>query len=228
MGVFDNSVKIGLRVNDPGTDKSLSPPGSLSWGGITTVGALSGTTGVDCKLVHGDRWQQIIGNMTENYTGNVNTTIFQDWTILVMGTMNLTVLLGFNEIEMGPVNRTYFMIVNDTFLMDHNVTVPASFSFQVSMFANTVTLADQIGIVVGPQLAVACTLCMTVAALIDLEFKTMHAEFHPLHGDGKLVEMYAVEAKVKLHGDEAEVGAKTNVKASLNAGVDIDAGVPFT
>lgn len=166
--------------------------------------------------------------MTENYTGSVNTTIFQNWTILVVGTMNLTVVQGYNEVEMGPVNRTYFMIVNDTFLMDHNVTVPDSASFQVSMFANTLTIAEAIGIVVGPQLVVACTLCMTVAALIDLEYKTLHAEFHPLHGDGKVVELYAVEAKVKLHGDEAEVGAKTNVKVSANAGVDIDAGVPFT
>jgi hypothetical protein len=228
MSVFDNTVKIGRRVADPLTDKKLDSPGSLSWGGITGTSALAGTTGVDCKLIHGDRWQQILGNMTENYTGNVNTTIFQNWTIMVMGVMNLTVIQGYNEVEMGPVNRTYMMVVNDTFLMDHNVTVPASFAFQVAMFSNTLTIAEAMGICVGPQLALSCTLCATIAPLIDLEYKTMHAEYHLLHGDGKLVEMYAVEAKFKLHGDEAEVGAKTNVKASLNAGVDIDTGVPFT
>jgi hypothetical protein len=228
MGVFDNSVKVGRRVKDPLTDKKLAGSGSLSWGSITTVTGLAQTTGVDCKLVHGDRWQEILGNMNEHYTLNVNTTIDQNWTIQVNGIMNLTVVQGYNETELGPVNRTYWQVVNDTFLSDHNVTVPASASFQVSMFSNTVTIAEAIGIVVGPQLVLACTLCVTLALLVDLEYKTLHAEFHPLHGDGKLVELYAVEAKVKLHGDEAEVGAKTNVKASVNAGVDVDAGVPLT
>jgi len=228
MGVFDNSVKIGRRVKDPSTDRTLPGPGSLSFGGITTVGALAGTTGVDCKLVHGDRWQEIKGNMTEHYTLNVNTTIDQNWTIQVNQTMSLTVVMGFTEVQQGPVNRTYWQIVNDTFLMDHNVSVPDSASFSVSMYANTVTIAEAIGIVVGPQLALACSLCVTLAPLFDLEYKYLHAEFHLMHGDGKLIELYAVEAKVKLHGDEAEVGAKTNVKASLNAGVDLDAGTPFT
>ena len=83
MGVFDNSTKIGVRVQDPGTDRSLTPSGALSYPSINTPGALAGTTGIDCKLVHGDRWQQILGNMTENYAGNVNTNIAVDWTIVV-------------------------------------------------------------------------------------------------------------------------------------------------
>jgi hypothetical protein len=228
MGVFDNQTKVPRRVPDPLTDKKLGNSGSLPWGSFTSITGLAGTTGVDCKLVHGDRWQEIKGNMTEDYTGNVNTNITLNWTINVYAIMNLTVYQGYNEIEYGPVNRTYFQVVNDTFLMDHNVTVPDSASFTVAMFANTVTLAEQIGIVVGPQLALSVTLCVTLALLFDLEYKTLHAEFHPLHGDGKLVELYAVEAKVKLHGDEAEVGAKTNVKASVNAGVDVDAGTPLT
>ena len=228
MGVFDGQTKIGRRVPDPQTDKSLGNSASLPWSNYTSTTGLAGTTGIDCKLVHGDRWQEVQGNMTEHYTNNVKTTIDLDWTIQVNGVMNLTVMLGFNENEYGPVNRTYFMVVNDTFMMDHNVSVPDSSAFTVSMYANTVTIAEAVGIVVGPQLAMACTICLTLALAIDLEYKTLHAEFHPFHGDGKIVELYAVEAKVKLHGDEAEVGAKTNVKASLNAGVDIDAGTPFT
>ncbi len=59
MGVFAASTKITRAVADPGTDDTLPSPGALSWGGITGVSALAGTTGADAKLVTGDRWQQV-------------------------------------------------------------------------------------------------------------------------------------------------------------------------
>jgi hypothetical protein len=60
--VFGGSTKISRAVADPGTDKTLPSSGSLSWGGITGASAVAGTTGADCKLVNGDRWQQVNGN----------------------------------------------------------------------------------------------------------------------------------------------------------------------
>lgn len=225
MGVFNNSVKIGVRVPDPGTDKNLPPPGALSYTGITTAAALAGTTGIDCKLVHGNRWQEIQGNMTEDYTGSVTTNITQNENINVTGIVTLNVTAGWNENQYGPMNRTYYMVVNDTFLSDHNVSVPASFAFTVAMFANTLTIATQIGIVTGLSVQ-ACTALSLTLANFDFEYKLIHAEFHQMHGDGKEVELYAVEAKVKLHGDQADVGGATNVKAKVNAGVHLEPPAP--
>src|SRR5579863_8928710 len=113
MSVFDGSIKTPLRVADPLTDKKLGDSGSLPWGSITSLTGLAGTTGTDCKLVHGDRWQEIHGNMTEHYTNNVNTNIDQNWTIQVNGMMSLTVVTGYFEEQQGPVNRFYWAVVND-------------------------------------------------------------------------------------------------------------------
>jgi len=80
MPVFDKSTKVGRNVSDPGSDKSLPDGKSLSYGAMPSSGGLAGATGVDCKLVHGDRWQQIDGNFTEQTNSNVKTTILADET----------------------------------------------------------------------------------------------------------------------------------------------------
>ena len=70
MPVFDRSIKVPRAVPDPKTDKNLPPPQALSWGAIKSVSALAGTTGVDAKLVHGDRYQVIDANLTTNIAVN--------------------------------------------------------------------------------------------------------------------------------------------------------------
>src|SRR5579872_7403458 len=176
MGVFDNQTKIGRRVPDPLTDKSLGDDGLLPWNSITSASGLQGTNGIDCKLVHGDRWQEIQGNMTEHYTNNVKTTIDQNWTIKVNGVMNLTVIQGYNEEEYGPVNRPYVQVVNDNFDSDHNVSIPDSMAFTVNNFANTFTWVTQLSIVFFLSAPITIGICATVTAEFDLEYKTLHAE----------------------------------------------------
>jgi hypothetical protein len=228
MPVFDNSVKTPLRVTDPGTDKTMPDAGSLAYGSMTGATALAGTTGIDCKLIHGDRWQEIKGNMTEHWTGNVNTNIDQNWTIQVNGMMSLTVVTGYYEEEQGPVNRYYWQVVNDTFSQDHNVSVPDSAAFQVSAYANTFVELEQIAIVFGMCLQACISLGITIAAMFDLEYKTLHAEFHPLHGDGKLVQLYTIGEDAGATGNKAEVKTEVAVRGSCNAGVDVDCGFPPT
>src|SRR5579863_324043 len=121
--VFDGKTKIGRAVADPGTDDMLPVPGSLVLGAITTPVALSGTVGAECKLVHGDRWQQIDGNQTEFVVANLMTTISgnqihqvtSNQTILVAGNVardvtgnQMTTITG-PEIKtnVGPYNHSY-------------------------------------------------------------------------------------------------------------------------
>src|SRR4051794_40014076 len=73
--VFDATNKIPRRVKDPITDDTLPSPGSLNWKQITSATALAGTTGVDCILVHGDRWTEMKGSLKENYAVDKTITV---------------------------------------------------------------------------------------------------------------------------------------------------------
>jgi hypothetical protein len=106
MGVFGKSTKVSRAVADPGTDDTLPSSGALSWGGITGVAAVAGTTGADAKLVKGDRWEQINGSLTHNCTANVKTTIFQNHTHIVMANQTLQTLGNVNKTNMGNITQT--------------------------------------------------------------------------------------------------------------------------
>jgi len=227
MGVFDDSIKTPLRVTDPGTDKAMPDAGSLSYGSMTGSTALAGTTGIDCKLVHGDRWQEIQGSMTEHWTGYVNTTIDQNWTIQVNGIMNLTVVKGYNEEQQGPVNKHFVQVVTEIYDSDHNVSVPDSFAFTVSMFANTLVVATQIGICTGLFVSLTTALSVTVANF-DLEAKLFHAEAHPLHFAWAGNDTTATITSEHFKALRAAVGTEAKVKATVNALLDLDTGTPFT
>jgi hypothetical protein len=102
--VFDGQTKIGRRVPDPITDKNLSGPGALIFGAMTTPVGLAGCIGIDAKLIHGDRWQQIDSNMTEIIGVNESTTV------------------GSNELHMVGGNRTTSIGANDTLTVCGNLT----------------------------------------------------------------------------------------------------------
>ncbi len=236
MPVFDGTTKVGRAVKDPATDKNLPDGKALSYSAMPTTTALAGTTGVNCKLVHGDRWQEILGNMTEHYTLSVTSTIDQNWTITVNGTMNLTVVQGYNEVQEGPVNETYYQVVTINNLDDQYQSIADSFAFTVAMASNTVTIVEQVSVVIGGQLNVVegvqvnvvGLLCASIVVDFDLEWKTLHAEYHLLHGDGKFMELYNVEAKCKLFGAKSEVGGgEADVKPKVNAAPSVGVGTPL-
>src|ERR1051326_4467200 len=106
MAVFDGTVMTPRAVADPKSDKNLPSPGSLSWGAIKGDGGLAGTTGVDCKLVNGDRWQQVIGSQTETLTGNLNTTVLQSQTHNVLANRTETITGDHTETIVGSRNDT--------------------------------------------------------------------------------------------------------------------------
>lgn len=92
--VFDATNKIPRRVKDPQTDNTLPSPGSLNWKQITSPSALSGTTGVDVMLVHGDRWQEMKGSLTENYAVDKTITVKGKHTETITGNRSITVTSG--------------------------------------------------------------------------------------------------------------------------------------
>jgi hypothetical protein len=235
MPVFARNTITGRKVKDPGTDKSLPDGKSLAYNAMTTVTALATTTGIDCKLVHGDRWQEIAGNMTELYDMNVTTTIDQNWTITVNGTMNLTVVQGYNEVQEGPVNETYYQAVTITNLDDQYQSIADSFAWTVAMASNTVTIVEQVSVVLGGQLNavegvqvnVVGLLCATAVVDFDLEYKTLHVELHPINGAWAPVDLREAAAAAELKASVFEMLSKVKITTEANAGVHISSITPL-
>jgi hypothetical protein len=122
MPVFDSAVKVATAVKDASTDKCLPALGSLSSGAIDSPGALAGTTGSDCKLVHGDRWEQIDGNHTEcvelnrqsSVKGNEARTIMQNQDLTTVGDVKSTVVGNLNHSVVGAELHTNIGVQNHT------------------------------------------------------------------------------------------------------------------
>lgn len=86
---FDGNVITTTDTNaipQVSTDNSLIPTfgkAKIDWGSLdltkmdpsssSSLTALKGTKGVDCKLVHGDRWETTHGNQTTNINQRFGT-----------------------------------------------------------------------------------------------------------------------------------------------------------
>jgi len=119
MSVFDNSVKTATRVQDPGSDKSLSPSGALAYSSMTSPAGLAGCTGLDATLVHGDRWIQIDSNQTETISLNVLQKIEGNQTITVTGNQTETICGTANETVIGPHIIANMNVFNETRIGAH-------------------------------------------------------------------------------------------------------------
>jgi hypothetical protein len=104
--VFDGKTKIGRAVADPGTDQMLPNPNSLAFPTIATPVALAGTIGAECKLVHGDRWEQVDGSLMETTNVNVTTMIMANETREVNGNQTLTTSGNVGNTILGNVDYT--------------------------------------------------------------------------------------------------------------------------
>ncbi len=107
MSVFDSNVRTATSSNGISGDSATPKLGSLSLGSMTSAGALSGTSGTDSKLIHGDRWQEIQGNQTENIKNNLKTHILQNQTWKIEDNLDFTVVGETKDNRVGEVNE-YF------------------------------------------------------------------------------------------------------------------------
>jgi hypothetical protein len=72
---FTGTKKTPNSSFNPSKDHVCPALRSLNMKNMKSTTALQGQTGSDCKLVHGDRWQQIDGNQTEKINKNLKTDI---------------------------------------------------------------------------------------------------------------------------------------------------------
>jgi len=153
--VFDAKTRIKLKVGDPGDDKSLPDGGALAYGSITGSSALSGTTGVDCMKVNGDRWQQMDGKLTENYTGDKQIQVLGKHTEQITGNRSIGVLSGNIERNVSAGK------VSDTIAQNHEETVGMNYQLQAGMKCDI-----QAGVSYSLQ---SLQVQLTAGAMMDIE-----------------------------------------------------------
>jgi hypothetical protein len=103
---FTGSPVTPNQAFDPSKDHTTPNLRGLS-NAMNSPGALGGTTGVDCKLIHGDRWQEIQGKLTENIKNDLTTHILQKQKWTIDNNLDFTVNGETTETFVGEV-KEYF------------------------------------------------------------------------------------------------------------------------
>ena len=126
MSVFLGDIQTPLAVKDPGTDYKLPPPGALSYGGITSETALSGTNGVDALLVAGNRDRQMNGNESTRITENRTHTVQGNQQKQVSGNKTENVVGNFVQTTIGNLHRSIIGATNDLYTAAHSISHKAN------------------------------------------------------------------------------------------------------
>lgn len=145
MPIFNSATLTELAQGFTAADSSLTTnyKGSAPLNStITQDSWLPGTTGLDCKLVHGDRWQELNGQLTENIASSATTNVGGksgasidsspapgSWTISVAGNEDLTVYGNLNQEVYGQ--STYLFVD----MMDSTHVQTVNFDYQSPMNA---------------------------------------------------------------------------------------------
>ena len=105
---FNGASQTPNQSFDPSTDNKTPHLRSLDLSNMPNAVALAGTNGVDAKLIHGDRWQQIDGNETDCITSNLMTTIEGDENRMLLGNLETTVMQKTNDDRFGLFLQNFF------------------------------------------------------------------------------------------------------------------------
>jgi hypothetical protein len=104
--VFNQKTVISRAVAQPATDYQVPPVGSnFSLANIKTTTALANNTGVDCKLIHGERYQYIDGVQTTYISSDLDETVNGNWNFQVNGATTL-VFMGAYTITCNSTSTT--------------------------------------------------------------------------------------------------------------------------
>lgn len=122
MSVFAADIKTPRAVSDPGTDHILPPSGALSYGGITSLGALSGTSGTVTSLVTGDHNEIFNGNETRTITLDREHTVLGNQTSTVNQDRHDVVQANYNQHITGTTQRFHVGATVENFNDQHSNT----------------------------------------------------------------------------------------------------------
>jgi hypothetical protein len=238
MAIFSGSTKTKRAVADPETDDTLPSSGALSWGGITGESAVAGTTGADCKLVNGDRWQQISGNHTENIdidlqstvSGNQVHTVTGNETIQIAGNAtrdiigNLTTSIIGAEIRsnIGVQNYTYVAPTSRMHAGERGTEESGGFFESVHMQYEWHLFAGEINAVKMEQTLTELTYVLLKTEGVSFETKAVEIA-NGVHG----LKIEAGEMSALIKAAKSEVDGTALVARLVKASAEVRAKVPI-
>jgi hypothetical protein len=206
--VFDQKTVISRAVAQVSTDYQVPPLGSnFSLGQIKTTTALSECTGVDCKLIHGDRYQYVTGTQTTYIGTDCDETINRNWTLQVNGTTSLTFIGAYNAVYNSSVTT-------------HEIGSSYN-SESDSLFAWSPTQMEAIGFVfeIVPLDITIAGLDLTVCVVADITFATVDVAFGIVVEEFKVVHTREAAEKAELAAMKTNIGMLAdNIYAMLAAG----------
>jgi hypothetical protein len=239
MGVFDGKIKTSRSVADPGTDYKLPQLGSLSYGAIKSMTALAGTTGADACLIQGNKWQQVLGQHTENLTQDHKLTIMGNRQEMVTGNHTHTIVGNTNTTHVGVHNHTNIAPRNDVFahMRTENHAEQEQKNQPTGRMENTASSHANSGEESHTKGEEHMAIGVKFEATgLSMESKGINVGVHGISSEAKLMKHHSdlledkmqafvsevVPAKIKV----AAMHAKA-VAASLNAGLAANADSPF-
>ena len=116
MAVFNANVATSTRSNSSTGDGGDSALGLLNPKAMTSATALAGTVGIDASVIHGDQWNQVEGNLTENVLKNHKLTVTLNETHTINTNLVHRVVGTTNDTRVGVHNQTNIAPRNDEFL----------------------------------------------------------------------------------------------------------------
>ncbi|HKM83556.1 MAG TPA: hypothetical protein VJY15_21670 [Candidatus Acidoferrum sp.] len=121
-GQSDAKTEMGTQVGQSDFSLKTNYHGSATLDtSITSASWLPGTTGVDCKLVDGDRWQKITGKMTQDVDGDKTSTYGGAFTETYTGDVKRTMhgVVEENYWGAGGNTRDYYTHLDEHFWLGH-------------------------------------------------------------------------------------------------------------
>jgi hypothetical protein len=242
-----SSNQITDYENDMELDALLPPSGALDWsvdgiGAISAVdGTITGATGVDAKLIHGNLWEDIQGDQGTVITGtetrhtmtNVRTyvdynathIVGSDWLLTIVGQGTLNVFSGFSENQYGAVNRLSMMPVTEIYQANRTVQVPDSFDFETKLYDNSFVAGTQINIITGSETELVNH--HLEIGVLHSEMKLTHPEVKVINAMSKVLLENTKATESEITATQAEAGISARIKLIGNALVSFGLGTPF-
>lgn len=119
-GQSDNQTALGTQVGSSDNSLATNYHGSAPLDStIKSETWLPGTTGVDCKLVHGDRWQEIKGAMTQHVQDTKTSTYDKEFTETYGNDVHRSMHGAVDESFCAEVTRDYYAHLDETFEQGH-------------------------------------------------------------------------------------------------------------
>ncbi|HUA17664.1 MAG TPA: hypothetical protein VMB25_02900 [Bryobacteraceae bacterium] len=216
--VFNQQTAISRAVPQPATDYQVPPVGSnLSLSNIDTTTALSECTGVDCKLIHGERYQYIDGVQTTYISSDFDETVNGNWSLQVNGWTN-EVFMGDYTVTCNSdstttvVGRSYNHENESQFQWTPEEWMGIGFQFEAVGLEITIALGE----------ITICVVSDITAALVDVTMGAVVLEIKGNHAK-ETAEKLALES-MKIDIGLLQDGVRTlwaGTKMRINGAPDI-------